>query len=63
MALTDRFEMRTSADMTLAIDEWRGGKRPIPSRAEAIRMLVGKALKAEAVVAEERDGGGEQLAG
>ncbi len=45
--LSDRFEMRCNRTLTDAIDKWRSGQRPIPSRAEAIRMLVSRAIITE----------------
>jgi metal-responsive CopG/Arc/MetJ family transcriptional regulator len=37
--------VRMPADLTDAVDSWRAGQRPIPSRPEAIRQLVEQALK------------------
>jgi len=45
--LSERFEMRCNPALTDAIDQWRGAQRPIPSRAEAIRLLVARAIGAE----------------
>lgn len=40
--------MRVPPDFKVRIDEWRAKQGyPIPSRAEAIRMLIDKALKAD----------------
>lgn len=38
--LTERFEMRLSADDVIRLDDWRRQQPDIPSRAEAIRRLV-----------------------
>ncbi|MEP0519947.1 MAG: hypothetical protein ABJO09_01245 [Hyphomicrobiales bacterium] len=39
------FQMRVSDDFLKKIDDWRRQQPEIPSRSEAIRMLVDKALK------------------
>ncbi len=39
------FQMRVSPDWLSTIDEWRRQQPDLPSRAEAIRRLVDKALK------------------
>ncbi|MFP3943466.1 MAG: hypothetical protein ACLFWF_06220 [Alphaproteobacteria bacterium] len=39
--------MRVSQDWLDRLDEWRAKQKPIPSRAEAIRILVKRALQAE----------------
>jgi len=39
--------MRVSEDFLRAIDDWRRKQPDLPSRAEAIRRLVDKALRAE----------------
>lgn len=41
------FQMRVSESFLLIVDEWRRGQPDIPSRAEAIRRLVQKAVEAE----------------
>lgn len=41
-----RFEMLAPTEWYDAIDTWRAQQKPIPSRAEAIRRLVEKALAA-----------------
>lgn len=41
---TERFQMRVSIDFLAKIDEWRRHQPDIPSRSEAIRRLVEKAL-------------------
>jgi hypothetical protein len=38
------FQMRTSAAFLALLDDWRRSQTPIPSRAEAIRLLVEKAI-------------------
>lgn len=43
--LSVRFEMRSSPEWLARLDDWRRKQREIPSRAEAIRMLVENALK------------------
>lgn len=41
----DRFlHMRVSAEFLDRIEDWRASQRPIPSFAEAVRMLIDKAL-------------------
>ena len=44
---SQRFELRVSEDFLRAIDDWRRQQPDLPSRAEAIRRLVEKALRAE----------------
>jgi hypothetical protein len=39
------FQMRVSDDWLRTIDDWRRQQPDLPSRAEAIRRLVDKALK------------------
>jgi hypothetical protein len=39
--------MRVDTEFAEQIDNWRRKQTKIPSRAEAIRLLVSKALKAE----------------
>lgn len=63
MKKDDRFAMRVDGAFVSRLDEWRGARRPIPTRAEAVRHLIEKGLEAESVEAEGRDGGGEMLAG
>lgn len=43
-AKTERFEMRFDSQTLQSIDEWRGEQRDFPSRAEAVRKLVGLGL-------------------
>lgn len=38
------FQIRTDAGFVERIDEWRSTQRPIPSRAEAIRLLIARGL-------------------
>lgn len=47
---TDTVRVQIVAPQTLisAIDEWRATKRPIPSRAEAVRILCARGLELEA---------------
>jgi hypothetical protein len=40
-------QIRVSDDFLEELDGWRGSKSPIPSRAEAIRVLVASSLKRE----------------
>jgi metal-responsive CopG/Arc/MetJ family transcriptional regulator len=40
-----RFEMKAPSHWLERIDQWRGKQLGIPSRAEAIRRLVDKALE------------------
>jgi len=41
---SDRFEMRLEPDLAVRIDEWRDRQDGRPSRAEAMRRLVERAL-------------------
>lgn len=41
-----RFEMRATEKWMKLLDDWRREQPDLPSRAEAIRRLVEKALKA-----------------
>jgi uncharacterized protein len=43
-AKTERFELRLEPEVLLRIDEWREEQDDRPSRAEAVRRLVGKGL-------------------
>ena len=43
-AKTERFEMRLDQETIDGLDEWRGQQTDFPSRAEAIRRLVGRGL-------------------
>jgi hypothetical protein len=43
---TERVEMKAPTSWLERLDEWRSTRRPIPSRAEAIRILVDQALDA-----------------
>ncbi len=43
-----RFEMQGSIDFFQSIDNWRASQWPIMSRAEAIRVLVLKAIEDQA---------------
>ena len=40
----ERFEMRAAPEFLAAVDKWRAKQPGLPSRAEAIRQLVEKAL-------------------
>jgi hypothetical protein len=44
----DRFEMRVDEDFLSSIDGWRRLQDDLPTRAESVRRLVGRALTAEA---------------
>ena len=44
--MTELTAVRLSKDMTDEIEEWRATQRPIPSKGEAIRILVQEALDA-----------------
>lgn len=44
--LTERVQLVTSQAWLMKIDEWRRKQPKIPSRSEAIRMLVDAALAA-----------------
>jgi hypothetical protein len=43
--LSVRFEMRSSPQWLARLDDWRRKQHEIPSRAEAIRLLVERALR------------------
>ena len=55
--LSERFELRFTADLLRQIDDWRRKQSDLPSRAEAIRRLIETALKSEQRV---RINGGKQ---
>lgn len=42
---TERLQMRVAPSFLAKVDEWRASQRPLPSRSEAIRMLVEAALR------------------
>jgi len=44
---TERVQMLAPATWVQRVDDWRAKMRPIPSRAEAIRILVDQALGRE----------------
>src|SRR3546814_2111562 len=44
---TQPFQMRASPEWLAKIDDWRTKRRPVLSRAEAIRQLVDRALRSE----------------
>jgi Arc/MetJ-type ribon-helix-helix transcriptional regulator len=44
--MTELTAVRLSREMTDEIEEWRATQRPIPSKGEAIRILVREALDA-----------------
>jgi hypothetical protein len=41
---TQRFFMRIEPDLIERLDNWRASKRPVPSRSEAARQLLRRAL-------------------
>ena len=41
---TERFEMRVPRSFLISVDEWRRKQPDLPTRSEAIRRLVEKAL-------------------
>lgn len=43
---TERLQMRVSPEFLTRVDEWRRKQIDLPSRSEAIRRLVEKALEA-----------------
>jgi Arc/MetJ-type ribon-helix-helix transcriptional regulator len=45
--MTELTAVRLSKEMTDEIEEWRAMQRPIPSKGEAIRILVQEALDAD----------------
>jgi hypothetical protein len=53
---TNRFQMRVSDSFLERLDNWRRGQPTIPSRAEAIRQLVGFGLTySNDLAADERE--------
>jgi len=44
---TQRFEMRVSKSFLEQVDDWRRNHPDLPSRANAIRILVERAIEAE----------------
>ncbi len=42
--MTELTAVRLSKEMTDELEEWRATQRPIPSKSEAIRILVREAL-------------------
>jgi Arc/MetJ-type ribon-helix-helix transcriptional regulator len=44
--MTELTAVRLSKEMSAEIEEWRATQRPIPSKGEAIRILVQEALDA-----------------
>lgn len=42
-----QFQMRVDEEFLRLIDDWRGQKRPIPNRADAVRHLVKAGVAAE----------------
>lgn len=50
---TERIELRVSTDFVELVDNWRRQQRDIPSRAEAIRILVEKAIAGVAIEKSE----------
>jgi Arc/MetJ-type ribon-helix-helix transcriptional regulator len=44
--MTELTAVRLTKEMTDEIEEWRATQRPIPSKGEAIRILVREALDA-----------------
>jgi Arc/MetJ-type ribon-helix-helix transcriptional regulator len=49
----ERMEVRVPLEQQHAIDLWRAAQKGLPSRAEAVRQLVGLGLKMERVFAAE----------
>jgi hypothetical protein len=44
----DKFlHMRVSGDFLDKIEDWRAGQRPIPSFAEAVRILIERQIESE----------------
>jgi hypothetical protein len=43
---TERFQMRVSPAFLRLVDDWRRKQPDLPSRAEAIRRLVGRGVNA-----------------
>ena len=57
---TERFEMRLDRETVDRVDRWRGDQNDVPSRAEAVRRLVNRALISSGED-EVRVSGGEKL--
>ncbi len=51
-----RKTMGFTARMLVEVDDWRATQRPMPTAADAIRMLIRAGLDAEAKRAAKRDG-------
>lgn len=51
--LTARLDARVSASLADRIETWRSEQHPIPSKAEAVRVLIGRALDADDRAAAE----------
>lgn len=43
---TERIQLKAPSSWVERVDEWRAQRRPIPTRNEAIRILVDQALDA-----------------
>jgi hypothetical protein len=50
------FQIRASEEFMRRIDEWRRQQPDIPSRAEAVRQLVEKAIEADKAAADQKRG-------
>lgn len=44
---SEKFQMRVSPEFLRRVDDWRRKQTDIPSRSEAVRQLVEKALEQE----------------
>jgi hypothetical protein len=52
------FQMRTSEAFLTLLDDWRRSQPTIPSRAEAIRLLVEKAIREDKALGKPADDAG-----
>jgi hypothetical protein len=51
------FQMRTSEAFLTLLDDWRRSQPTIPSRSEAIRLLVEKAIREDKALGKPADPG------
>jgi hypothetical protein len=49
-------ELRLTAEMAEALEEWRARQRPVPTVQEAVRRLLGRQLTAEGIIKPDVDG-------
>jgi hypothetical protein len=58
LSLYVRVDFRAPADLIALLDEWRRHQPDLPTRTEALRRLVARALDAETVATPTRRQGG-----